>query len=188
MKENKDFTGIVKFQTQFSPDVPDINRDGKRDSKDRNIACNWASKKMITDCGFKTVDASGRIDVMVYYRGADATREKKLIKATTFQQAVDQLHRNCDEGKPTLVAVNRGPKDVNNANEASNHYVVIVGRFYNTVTGKYEYRFYDPGTSYPEKGTDESQFFTLGPSGSWEGVSKYCGLKYIITEIRPTLS
>lgn len=171
-KKDVDLTGKVKFQTQFDPYFGDRNA--------QNVACARATKKALKDAGFQTTDATGRIDAVVY------DEKKKLIRSKDWQKAVDQLHLNCDHELPTAVAVNRGPKDVGNANKASNHYVYIVGRKYNAETGKYEYRFYDPGTSYPNKGTDASQIFTLDENGFWSGVSKYCGLKYVITEIRPT--
>lgn len=174
IKPNIDLTKSVKFQTQFDSIFGDRSR--------QQVACARASKKMITDAGFKTVDSTGRIDTVIY------DSKRVLTCSTDIDKARLQLIKNFDEGKPTLVAVNRSTKAVGNANKASNHYVVIVGRSYNADIDKYEYRFYDPGTSYQSKGTSYSNIFVWnGIKKWWEGVSNYCGKKYIITEIRPTL-
>lgn len=170
-KLNVDLSTVVKWQTQFDSIFGN--------SAQQNVACNKACKKMIGDSGFKTTDATGRIDVVVY------DQHKNLIKGKDWDKGVVQLHKNCDENKPTMVAVNRGDHDVNNANPASNHYVVIVGRRYNEKTGCYEYPFFDPGTHHVEMGASKQQFFTL-KNGMWKGVSRYCNIEYTITEIRPT--
>lgn len=174
IKPNIDLTKSVKFQTQFDSIF------GNKNSQ--MVACNRASKLMIVNAGFQSVDAVGRIDTVVYDSKRVLTVSKDIDKARA------QLIKNFEERKPTLVAVNRGTKDVGNANKASNHYVVIVGRNYNADIDKYEYRFYDPGTSYQSKGTSYSNIFVWnGKKKWWEGVSDYCKKNYIITEIRPTL-
>ena len=174
IKLNIDLTKTVKFQTQFDSIFGD--------KTGQQVACARASKKMIINAGFQSVDAVGRIDTVVY------DSKRALIVSKDIDQARLQLIKNFEEGKPTLVAVNRSTKDVGNANKASNHYVVIVGRFYNIDIDKYEYRFYDPGTSHSEKGTARSNIFTWNSKKQWwEGISQYCGKLYIITEIRPTL-
>jgi hypothetical protein len=180
MKPNVDLTNKVAFQTQMSNAVGDVNGDKKITTADWYIGCCSASKLMVTNLGYKVPNAGGRVDAVVY--GLEDT----LQKAKTWQDAVDLLHKNCDEGKPTVVGVNRSTKRVKNGNPATNHFVVIVGRKYNEKTGKYEYRFYDPGTSHANLGMHPNQFFTLGVTGLWEGMSAYAKLKYTITEVRPT--
>lgn len=184
VKSTVDLKDKVKFITQFSAAVGDVDRDGDHDAKDEAIACCAASKLMIASMGFGTVNADKRIDAVVF----SAKTDGKLIKSKSFEQAVELMHKNLDEGKPVLVGVNRG-KRVGNANPATSHFVVIVGRRYNEQTSKYEYPFFDPGTRYLSKGTSKNQFFTLNDaSGTWKANPYYNpNMTYIITEVRPTL-
>ena len=179
-KPDIDLTHIIRWSSQFRPDVPDINRDGKITEADNNVACGWTCKQILKESGFNPPDSSGKVDAVVY------GKDKALVKAPTWQEAVDTLHANCDAHAPTIVGVNRGAMNVGNLNPATNHYVVIVGRRYNIITGKYEYPFYDVGTHHQELGTHASQFFALDGRGIWSGASRYANAIYTITEVRRT--
>jgi hypothetical protein len=167
-----DLTGKVKFQTQFDAIFGDKQK--------QNVACCRASKKMITDTGFKTVDAVGRIDMLV----KDANLN--LVKSKTFNEALTCLNANLDAGRPVLVGVNRGKLAVGNANKATTHFVVVVGR--EEINGSTQYRFYDPGTSYSAKGCHSTNLFRFDAVGFLSGKSFYNADRctYIITEVRPT--
>lgn len=167
-----DLTNKIKFQTQFDAIFGDV--------KKQMVSCARASKKMLTDAGFKVVGGDGRIDMLVKDIAG------KLIKAETFQQALIVLNSNLEAGNPVIVGVNRGKTSVGNANKATTHFVVVVGR--DEVNGVVEYRFYDPGTLYPSKGTHPTNVFMFDSNGFLSGKSYYNREKstYIITETRPT--
>jgi len=177
--KNVDLSSIVKFQTQFSKRVGDIDGDGDHDQHDEQIACCAASKLMITDAGFKTVNADKRIETGEFDDKLNVVPDKRL------EEGLALLDKMLDEKKPVLIGVNRKKESVGNANRATSHFVVIVDRMYDH-EGKVSYRFYDPGTSFLNKGTDPGQRFRL-VDGMLKGTSKYCALQYIVTEVRPTL-
>ena len=180
--KNIDLTGQIKFQTQFSKAVGDVDGDGDHDIKDEYIACCKASKLMIQNAGFTPVAANKRVDMFIW----DA--KLQLEKAPTYQDSIDLLNTMLDQGRPVLIGVNRKKTSVGNANKATSHFVVIVGREYNPAKARYEFRFYDPGTSYIAKGTNESNvFFKDDKTGQFVGESFYNKTKYTITEVRPTL-
>lgn len=167
-----DLTGKIKFQTQFDPVFGDRQA--------QNVSCARASKKMLTDAGFKVVGGSGRIDMVI------KDTSLNLIKAPTFQQALTILNSNLEAGRPVIVGVNRGKLAVGNANKATTHFVVVVGR--ETINNVVYYRFYDPGTSYSAKGCHSENVFSFDANGFLSGKSFYNKDKctYIITETRPT--
>lgn len=176
---NRDFTSNVQFLTQFSKDVGDVDGDGDHDRNDEMIACCKASKLMIQRAGFKTTAANGRIDAAVMASNG------KVRPAVTLKEAIALLNKNCDNKMPTLIGINRGKK-VGNANTATSHFIVVVARKFNVETGKDEYYFYDPGTSYENKGTSVENVLRFNMEGNLEGTTKYSGANYILTEVRPT--
>ncbi len=167
-----DLTGKIKFQTQFDKCFGDQAK--------QNVACCRASKKMLTDAGFKVVEGNGRVDMLT--KDADLN----LIKAKTFKEALIVLDSNLAAGHPVIVGVNRGKLSVGNANKATTHFVVVVGK--EEVNGALEYRFYDPGTSYSAKGCHSENVFKFDANGMLRGKSFYNAAKctYVITEVRPT--
>lgn len=167
------FIDKVKFVSQFNACF------GSKEQQ--NVSCCRASKKMLTDVGFKVVDGTKRVDILKW------DISKNLIPAQTYQTGIDLLNKMLDEGKPVVTGVNRSKSDVGNANKSTSHFVVIVGRQFNELRNRIEYRFYDPGTSYPIKGTSIENFFYFDDKGMLVGVTKYSGKKYIVTEVRPTL-
>jgi hypothetical protein len=166
---NVDVSGKIAFVSQFNTAFGTHER--------QLVACNRACKKMLTDKGFAVVNAEDRIDM------AEWGENKKLERTITFEPALKLLNDVLDSGCPVIVGVNRKMIPVGNANAATSHFVVIVAR----EDGKY--RFYDPGTSYPEKGTSKENLFALDENGFYSGYSKYYGTKgkYVMTEVRPTV-
>lgn len=176
--QNVDASNLVKFQTQFTKRVGDLNGDGKVDIKDKMIGCCKACKIMIWDAGLQTKGAYGRIDIMVY------DTAKNLTKAHTNQKGIDILDASLNEGLPVLIGVNRSNKYVKNANAATNHFVLVVERYTeNEIT---KYRFFDPGTSHEDLGTSKQNVLTLN-DGVLTGTTAYkSGYTYVVTEVRPT--
>lgn len=167
-----DLTKKVKWISQFNAFFGDMAR--------QRVACARASKKMLTDAGFKVVDGSGRVDMLV----KDAKGE--LIPAQTYDQAKTVLNSNLEAGNPVIIGVNRGKLSVGNANKATTHFIVVVGREF--VNGFNQYRFYEVGTSSIVKGTHLENVLIEGANGQFKGHSFYNKDKctYIITEVRPT--
>lgn len=172
-----DLTGIVAFQTQFSPKVGDVNGDGRVDRKDEYVGCCEACKIMIRNCGFRPVSASSRLDMAKY-------NEKFVLKkAVTFDAAKQQIDEMLNSGKPVLVGVTREKKlNRKNGNTSTGHFVLIVGRIADN-----KYRFYDPGTSDENLGASPKNIFELDADGFFRGISQYTPRNpYYITETRPT--
>lgn len=157
----------VKFQTQFDAIF------GTRDRQ--NVACARACKKMMSDAGFLETNSSDRIDMLVW------NKTNQLTKAKTFLDAQLLLDDCLAKGYPVMVGVNRQNSSVGNANKATSHFVVIVGK---TAAG---YRFFDPGTSHESKGTHATNLLKADANGWLRGISFYNKREYIVTEVRPSI-
>lgn len=170
----------VKFQSQFSPRVGDVDGDGDVDKKDQMIGCNKACKLMIQDAGFIPVSAHKRLDIATY------DRSENLVSTGKEQEGITLIDQMLDSGMPVLVGVNRGRKRVNNSNKSTNHFVLIVARLIEN--GVKSYLHYDPGTTHKEKGTSPLNKFTVNADLSITGKTAYREeYTYRITEVRPTL-
>lgn len=164
----------IKFQTQFDA------RFG--DKKKQNVSCKKACEIIVQSAGFATPTSNaGSINV------ATMDKNKKLVLSSTAQAGYDLLNAQLDAGKPTCVAVDREyTGDVGNANNASDHFVVIYGRY--EKDGVIYYLFADPGTSYESKGMSAENLMYKDANGFLKGHSKYYGSAkfYTTTEVRPT--
>lgn len=92
----------------------------------------------------------------------------------------DYLERN----KPIIVGVNRDGGTGPNANDATQHFVVVQGRSADDM-GVY-YTFWDPGTQHEEFGTSNLNRLYLNSSNyNLSGTTEYSGATYTVTEVRP---
>jgi hypothetical protein len=71
-----------------------------------------------------------------------------------------------------------------NWDKSTDHFVVVTGMKFDK---EYYFEFYDPGTSYSEKGTDsENRLYIKEVNGSFIISGKDSrGNNYVVTEIRP---
>lgn len=168
--KNIDLTGLVTFQTQLSPIFGNRER--------QMVACKRACDYMLKKAGFKSTTAGGRIDM------CSGNQRDGFLLSPGYDSAVNLLDDTLDKGKPVIVGVDRGIVGNYNANAATDHFVVIVARI--MIGGKVYYQFYDPGTSYPEKGTHPTNLLAFDQAGFLTGTSYYNGKTYVVTEVRPT--
>jgi hypothetical protein len=174
---DKDLSSKIAWMSQFNNLVPDINRDGKIDVKDQNIACAWTCKHILEVAGFSSGD---RYDTAIY------DTQKHLVKAPKFAEAIVHLHSSFDADMPFLIGVNRQFGNVGNSNLATEHFVIMIGRIYDSSTGHYIYRFADVGTNHKDKGMSLLNKLEYNPNnGLIQGHSAYCpNVVYTLTEVR----
>lgn len=172
---SKDIIIALKFQTQLSTLF------GKT-REEQNQKCKRACEHMIKTAGFSTPSTSaGSINV------AAMDQKRNLVLLATAKQGYARLDEQLAAGKPTCVAVDRGiTKDANNANKASDHFVVIYG-CKTGADGKTYYLFADPGTTYASKGMSPNNLLSMNDQGFLTGTSAYFGSTlYTLTEVRST--
>ena len=104
---------------------------------------------------------------------------------------IDCINRHLDAEHAIIVGVNHTlGKQIND--ETIDHFVLIVGREYNTDSGYYEYLYIETGTNSPEKGYNSDNRFVYDPAtGMYVDNSAYLGKEakghnvYTLTELRP---
>ena len=77
-------------------------------------------------------------------------------------------------GKPVMIGVDKGTFGLDNADETTDHFVVIVAKVIKD--GKIYYRYFDPGTRWGSKGYSEDNLLLIGADYSLTGKS-YDGTK-----------
>lgn len=107
-----------------------------------------------------------------------------LVKLSTFSKGVETIDKHLADGKPIIVGVDDKKGSVNH-DETTDHFVVIVSSG-KDATGMF-YRFFDPGTSHVEKGTNENNKF-YEKDGFLVGTSAYNKMSktYTMSWVRPT--
>lgn len=173
---DKDLSTKIKWLSQFNDLVPDINRDGVINDKDKNIACAWTCKHILSEAGFISGD---RVDLVTY----DA--QKRLVKAATWNEGLVHLHANFDADMPCVIGFNRSFGNVGNSNPATEHFGLGIARTFDSSKGHYIYRFADVGTNWEAKGMSALNTLELMPNGLIQGHSAYCpNVLYTLTEVR----
>lgn len=106
--------------------------------------------------------------------------------SSSFSEGINLINQTLESGKPIIVSVDYQTGNAGGANLAGgDHFVVIVGR-QTSGNGQVQYRFYDPGTSYKDKGTSSINVFTLGDDNRLSGPTEYAhGRNYIVVTVRP---
>lgn len=77
-------------------------------------------------------------------------------------------------GKPVMIGVDKGSFGLDNADQTTDHFVVIVAKVIKD--GKVYYRYFDPGTRWGSKGYNENNLLLIGTDYSLTGKS-YDGTK-----------
>ena len=150
----------------------------------KNQCCYQAVKTIIEQFGV-TTDRSKSMDV------AELTTPTnyKTVKATSdFEKGLEYLKStikpNEQGGKPVVVGVHYEKEGKSyNTNNATRHFVVIVGKGYNKILGKEYYRFYEVGFSDLGKAIDQENKLYVEPSQR-KIIGQSNGKTYTVTEIR----
>ncbi len=148
------------------------------------------------DCCFHTCDhifsqagyiRSGDISILATLQNEAAKDYNTLTYATQkdFQQALLCLDESLLDGAPVMAGVHiQGlNKKYGNTNHATQHWIVIVGRLYESSLKRYYYLFYDVGTRYEAYGSsldNRLYIYEDNISGTSQNQNQY----YIVTEIR----
>lgn len=167
MKSNIDLRGSVDWQTQFDSKFGDKSK--------QNVACKRACDVVIRNAGYTPTDSTGRIDIAL-------AKDGMITPTKDFERGIELLDSQLEAGKPTILGVDRGYSKPYNANNATDHFIVCMGRLED------KYLFYEVGTSYKSKGTsDLNTLFLDMDNRAFYGTTVYKpGLKYQVTEVRIT--
>jgi RHS repeat-associated protein len=145
----------------------------------------WVTQQRSTGCFDACADMAGyrpkaenRIVTSTFVNGA-------LTTQSDAKQGIQTIDNYIANGKTPIVGVNvNGGTNSDNANRATQHFVVIVGSGVDN-GGKY-YNFYDPGTSYESKGASpDNKLYLNGDILSGKSVYNQNTATYVVTEVRP---
>jgi hypothetical protein len=184
-------------------DIPDVmSREEWITQQPDDVGCHKACKKMVTNHGVTPRYIIPKTDKSRNVAKWTEEEEGKSLSPVQFSgndnfglpqsdYLRDLIDTELEQGKPVIVGVNRIPHhapgsrvDVNkNANDATHHFVVIVGRSYDNKTGAISYHFFDPGPGNVKSGTSETNRLYVTPdfiSGGRQGSGQF----YVVTEIR----
>ena len=151
-----------------------------------NVCCFQASKTIVEQFGVTTNAAKANVITLATLLSESDYNNLKF--AGNFEQGRSYLEStikpNKEGGQPVLVGVhysNDYPSD--NHNNATYHFIVIVGKGYDKVTRKHYFRFYDVGERDNSKAkSKENRLYVNEAEKSFTG--SIGSKSYTITEIR----
>ncbi len=180
-----DLSNKVVWMTQF-------NKGEIKKGKMQTDGCWRTSEKLLLNTGLKKGSGS-KTGMIITALEDDA--HTKLTLTNSAKAGVEYIDSELNKGNPVIVGLDhtlnytRGGGKAINADEdlgdpgTTDHYVVIVGRGFED--NKTYYRFYEVGTSYPEKGQHPDNKLFLGDDFSLKGSPAYStSKKYTVTQVR----
>lgn len=175
--------------SQF-PDNPTSNGSGRglKESEKaypgkRNMVCCWdAAQAMVLQKGIEIKNNTpDRIQVFLQTGG------QNHVMAKQAEMGIKYIDKELARGRPVFVGVDDGRTASYNADETTEHYVVIMSKLIKDE--EVYYRFFDPGTSHgAAKGYHENNLFKLESEFVLKGSKDWSGAgikkSYTVAQIR----
>ncbi|MCO6173436.1 hypothetical protein NHF50_00100 [Flavobacterium sp. NRK F10] len=162
-----DLNDKVPFVSQFSLERP-------------NVACCRASQKTLKDFG---LDNSGlKSDRIITAK--ENLNHTKLDVTNNAKDGVDYINQQLESGNPVMVGVDHTLGKGQSDGTASDHYVVITGRGYDTSKKQTYFTFYEVGTSHEEKGKSDKNRLYVQKDNSIKGTNYAGKRKFTVVEVR----
>jgi hypothetical protein len=134
-----------------------------------------------------TTDRSQAIDIATLINSKSWKYQSDLqADVAKFEESITYIDEMLTAGNPVLIGVHykNDYKYTYNANAATFHYVVIVGKIYKN--NKEYYKFFDVGTTYENIGTNGYNLLEIDVDRSLI-FGNYQNRNYIVTEIRKNI-
>ena len=146
----------------------------------RNAVCCWDAAHAMTRQG------AGQVSHLVTSRlptlFQDGARETRIL-GKQAELGVKYIDMQLEAGKPVMIGVDDGRTADYNADQTTEHFVVIVGKV--VQDGKISYRFFDPATSWGSKGYSEDNLLEVGEDNASMSGASYSGSKtYRLSQVR----
>jgi hypothetical protein len=148
------------------------------------IQCFTAAKQMAEKSGAEVL-GGGAVNSIVTAYEENTTDGYNVKSKGTTAEAIAYINSQINQGKSVVVGVDYKKGHPGNDDSITDHFVAISSRLTNLKDGSVIYRFYDPGTSWQDKGTSDKNTFSL-QSGMLAGTTFYktTNNKYTISQIR----
>jgi hypothetical protein len=134
-----------------------------------------------------TTNRSQAIDIATLINNKSWKKQSDLqVDVTKFEESVAYIDETLTSGKPVLIGVHyeNEKNKLYNANKATLHYMIIVGKIYKN--NKEYYWFYDPGTKNELLGKSAINLLEIDRNKNMiHGI--YKDIPYTITEVRKNL-
>ncbi|MCB9793910.1 MAG: LysM peptidoglycan-binding domain-containing protein [Alphaproteobacteria bacterium] len=156
-----------------------LREDEKAYAGKRNAVCCWDAAFAMTKQGSGKVShlTSSRLPTL-FQNGA-----KERVLGKQAELGVKYIDQQLLAGKPVMIGVDDGRTEVYNADQTTEHFIVIVGKVVNG--GKISYQFFDPGTSWGSKGYSPDNLMEVGEDGASMSGDSYSGSKtYRLAQVR----
>ena len=150
--------------------------------------CKVAADKMVENSG--ATPSIGRTEeILMTNHDSNGVATTPTVQA---EQGVATLLGSLQEGKAVTVGVDYKPKQVHNLSSSggdgmTDHFVTIVSSTTSLTTGETTMRFFDPGTSHKNVGTQQSNVFRYN-EGKLQGTFNKAGGRgynnYTVTTVR----
>jgi hypothetical protein len=99
------------------------------------------------------------------------------------KEGVDYINAELEKGNPVLVGTHYKFGYEGNSDKTTDHYIVIIGK--GCENNKVYYRFYEVGTSYPEKGQSLKNRLYLEGNFLLKGKGQHnTSHEYIVSQVR----
>ncbi|WP_053056804.1 hypothetical protein, partial [Tenacibaculum mesophilum] len=169
-----DLTGKVTWISQF-------NKSERKNGVVKTDGCWRTSQKLLMSAGLsKTSGFKTNLIQVILEKPSTEIVISDNIKA---KEGIDYINAELEKGNPVLVGTHYKFGYEGNSDKTTDHYVVIIGR--GCENNKVYYRFYEVGTSYPEKGQSLKNKLYLENNFLLKGVGQHnISHEYIVSQVR----
>lgn len=178
------FAWVTQMKNVLIPDI-DLRPLMEFEHQKGKDDCNKTCKSIISKLGIESEGATQKNAHSYYQVAIENSEHTRLIfDDEKMKEGLNYIDASLEKGYPVMVGVNHTfKKEIGNEKDidTTDHYVVIVGRFYQG--NNYYYRFWDVGTSDGEKNDYK---FKLTQDGKLVCSHTYRkdGKGYTVTQIR----
>jgi hypothetical protein len=163
----------------------------------QNSCCNLAANKILENSGAST----NRNQQIIISQSSSLDCSDLTGKPSEFESAIRIIDKSIFEHKlPIMIGVQHPYYQQNkwenkcsgNIPNITNHYIVIVGKKYDSSQKQYYYLFYDVGTSNLNDGKNSGNRLYINHSsnlikGKTTYMTQYSGDYYMVTEVRKNI-
>ena len=173
-KDCIDLSNKVTWISQF-------NKSERKNGVVKTDGCWRTSQKLLINSGLRK-EAGMRTNLIQVI--IENTNAKTVTPDNTkAQQGVNYIDSELEKGNPVLVGTHYKFGYEGNTDNTTDHYIVIIGR--GCENDKRFFRFYEVGTSYPEKGQSLKNKLYLEDNFLLKGTGQHnTSHKYIVSQVR----
>lgn len=144
------------------------------------VACCRASQQIIKNFGIPSAGAKSSRFII----GRENADKNAITPTSQAASGIEYINKQLEGGNPIMVGLNHTFGKGQGDGEAADHFVVIVGRFYDKSKKQYYFNFLEVGTSSEDNGRSDENRLYINKDNTITGTN-YAGRRnFTVTDIR----